>query len=220
VEGACLKRAWSRHKLENDEQAKAAVSDALKDKDALLILDNFDEVLQKVLPGCYVLVTAREEELLKKAFGLVDKKYHIKLEGFGLQDARELFYNVCERTFNDDDKGVVDQMLGLMGGMPLAIKIAAHAVSDALPTAQLTSLLAQLRDNLDGLCLDELPDEDRAHYNVKGCLMMSFKSLANDPERQGLEWMFDAASACASGGFYKKALFKPLGSMTTWARGC
>lgn len=196
----------------DDGQAKAEVVNSLKGKDALLILDNFDQLEQAIEVDCYVLVTGREEEVAQKAFGTkLTREAFIKLKGFSIDDARELFYKLCRRQVEESDKEVVDKMLGLMAGMPLAVKIAALAVEDTLPDEPLANLLVKFRDDLDSICLDGMTESDRAFYNVKSCLMMSFESLASDPQRQELEWLFDAAAACPVGGFRSRELLMAAG---------
>ncbi len=203
---------------------EAQVTEYLRPRDMLLVLDNFEQLLDGVTslvrllaaaPGLVLLVTSRQRlnlaaEWLHDLPGLEfpAEDAHEPLAGFG---ALQLFARRARQERGDfalvsAEATAAAEICRLVQGMPLAIELAA-AATGAQSTAEIAR---QLRSGLDALAADwaDLPPR---HRSIRAAFEQSWASLS-DGERQVLRCLsvfsggFDAAAAGAVAGAQPIAL--------------
>ncbi|HEX6134624.1 MAG TPA: protein kinase, partial [Longimicrobiales bacterium] len=157
----------------------------LRDKELLLVLDNFEHmrsqaaVLATLLdhaPGLRLLVTSRER---------LDLRHEtlITLEGLPLSgeessDAVKLFVAGARRLdrhfeLDENNRRHVTRICALLGGIPLAIELASTWVR-ALSCAE---ILAEIERDMDTLS-SEAPDLEERHRSLRATFDASWRLLA------------------------------------------
>jgi predicted ATPase/tetratricopeptide (TPR) repeat protein/DNA-binding XRE family transcriptional regulator len=148
--------------------AKQQVLDYLRQKQMLIVLDNFEHLLDGVglaaellttVPGVTLLATSRERLRLQgeQVFNIkgLDVPDRLGPEKAAMYTAVQLFIQSAQRSRQDfspsgEDFATISQLCRLVGGMPLAIELAAGWV-DAL---SLTDIEAEIQKSLDFLATD------------------------------------------------------------------
>lgn len=194
--------------LSRGEDPVAELKAFLREKNLLLVLDNFEHLtsaagllatLLENAPGVRMLVTSRERLNLQHETLLA-------LDGltFGEQDndsdAVKLFLagaRRLDRHFQMDaaNRSQIVRICALLGGIPLAIELASSWVR-ALSCAE---ILAELERDLDVLS-SESPDLEERHHSMRATFDASWRLLA-PPEQSALARLavfrsaFDRAAA-------------------------
>lgn len=159
------------------EDEKVQLLNYLREKEILLIMDNFEHlvegarVISDILnsaPGVKILVTSREllnlrGEWIVQIEGMeVPESERIDVEGYSavqlfLYNARRVNANV---TFSDEDKHFVVRICQLVDGLPLGIEIA----SSWLRSLSCKEISQEIEKNLDFLStsLRDLPERHRS----------------------------------------------------------
>jgi predicted ATPase/Tfp pilus assembly protein PilF len=173
------------------EEPLAEVIDFLREKQMLLVLDNFEQlisggtVLATILeeaPGVCLIVTSRERVGLRAEMLLA-------LDGLTLQgaggaepgDAIRLFLSVADRLDRNscaEAPREIQQICELLGGVPLAIELAASWVR----VMSCSEILHELQQGLDILATDA-PDVPVRHRSLRATFDASWRLLT--PEERG-----------------------------------
>jgi len=190
----------------------------LREKELLLVMDNFEHMVQgaslvadilKTAPRVKILVTSREllnlkGEWIMQVEGLeVPAGNDINIEGYS---AVQLFmYNaqraVTRAALNDDDKKFVVRICQLVAGMPLGIELA----SSWLRTLSAREICQEIEKNLDFL-VTSMRDVPERHRSLRAVFDYSW-NLLSGPEREALKKL-----SVFRGGFMRDAAEKIAGS--------
>ncbi len=133
-----------------------ALAEALQHRDLLLVLDNFEHVIDaatsisellSIAPNLHVLATSREA--LR-----INGEHRLEVPPLPLDDATELFRQRAvavrpELRLVNGDVGAVERICSRLDGLPLALELAAARAAILTPTA-LEERLAQLLDLPEG----------------------------------------------------------------------
>ncbi|MDZ7801840.1 MAG: BTAD domain-containing putative transcriptional regulator [Trueperaceae bacterium] len=177
--------------LEGDEAAEDAVKEALAGAEALLVLDDMDGALAaatwltellNACAGVTLLVTSRRRlevpgEWVAPLAGLELPDEGASPEEVRAADAVRLFADAAARiepsfVLNEDTSSAVLRICRLVGGLPLALELAAAWVR-ALP---LGDLARELEKGIDLLGRTPHDDRDR-HSSVRAAFEVSWQSL-------------------------------------------
>jgi predicted ATPase/class 3 adenylate cyclase len=187
-----------------------ALADHLRNRRLLLVVDNFEQVveagpvLERLLgaaAGLRVLVTSRvalsvrgEQELVVPPLALPDPERPPDLESLGRSEAVRLFVERAravrpEFRLTAENAPAVAEITARLDGLPLAIELAATRVKLLTPA----ELLPRLRDRLNLLTggARTLPDRQRT---LRGAVAWSH-DLLSPPERR----LFDRLSVFTGG---------------------
>ncbi|MGH3875893.1 MAG: tetratricopeptide repeat protein [Actinophytocola sp.] len=158
-----------------DERA-ALLRTSMTGRRMIVVLDDaLDETQVRPLlpgaPGSLVLVTSR-----RRLTGLDDVR-PVSLDVLPLRDATALFNRVAGTDGLDEDRAeLVDEIVGLCGRLPLAIRIAAARLRNR-PMWTLTHLAERLRDQQH-----RLAELESGRRSVTAALDLSYRQL--EPDRQ------------------------------------
>ncbi|MEM7118185.1 MAG: tetratricopeptide repeat protein, partial [Chloroflexota bacterium] len=166
--------------------------DSLSEKQLLLILDNFEHLLDgthliaKLLQACpqlVVLVTSREKLRLRE-------EQILPLEGVAYEmadaiaPAQQLFVAFAQRLqphfgLSPETEPLVNRICQLLAGMPLAIELAATWID----TLSLADIVAELQDGLDILTADlhNIPDR---HRNIEAVFEATWQRLPTTSQQR------------------------------------
>ena len=177
----------------------AALCDHLRDRELLLVADNFEQVaeagavLERLLvaaPGLRVLVTSRvalavvgEQELVLPPLALPDPGRLSDLDALGRTEAVRLFVERAQAVrpafrLTGENAPAVAEICARLDGLPLAIELAATRVKVLAP-AQILPRLERRLGLLTGGART-LPDRQRT---LRGAIAWSH-DLLPDPERR------------------------------------
>ena len=168
-----------------DAGSEAALSAALAQRDDVLLLDGVDGVLaaarklalslRSACPHLTLVVTAHRP--LR-----VGEEQLFRLDGLDATAAAELFLqrSAGDRVPGYDDPGAVEEALGPLSGLPLAIELAAPWVGFLRPR-ELGQALARKLD----LLRSDRPDLPERHRNLQAALERTWESLT-DAGREAL----------------------------------
>jgi predicted ATPase/DNA-binding SARP family transcriptional activator len=160
--------------------AKAGVLAYLRTRRMLLLLDNFDELLEgaplllEILhhaPGVKLLITSRERLALAE-------EWLLPLAGLTVDDAAvELFVQRAMRVAPDldpiEDGAAIRELCRLVEGMPLAIELAASWAG----IMRCETITQEVRTSLDFLTADVLTDLPERHRSMRGVFETSWGLL-------------------------------------------
>ena len=157
----------------------------LRDKDMLLVFDNFEQIqngaslveeIVKKAPGVKMLVTSREPLNIQSEWRQMIGGIDVMGER---SEAIELFQRSARRmvpsfSLHDDDKSAVLELSRLVDGMPLALEIAAAWVRVMKPV----DILAETKKSLDFLAspFQDLPER---HQSVRVVLAQTWQLLTS-----------------------------------------
>jgi tetratricopeptide (TPR) repeat protein len=163
---------------------------------ALLILDNADRPdIRELMPGglCTVIITTRDRELLDHA-GL-PQEMQICLRQFDTDESLTFLARLIGDTPVRQEESAVRELAGLVGNLPLALRIAGASLrSDFLRPDRISRYVADLSDERKRLSL--LQWRDVAELNVLAVFHLSLASLTT-AERT----TFACLAVCAESGF-------------------
>jgi len=193
---------------------KTQVLDYLREKEVLLILDNFEHLIEgagiiaEILSAASkvkILVTSREllnlrGEWILQITGMdVPEGERIDVEGYS---AVQLFFYNARRvnaglSFSDEDRLYVVRISQLVGGLPLGIELA----SAWLRTLSCKEIAQEIEKSIDFL-VTTLRDVPERHRSLKAVFEYSWK-LLSDEEKETLRKL-----AVFHGGFSRQAADK------------
>lgn len=162
---------------ETDLQSRSRrVTDLLARKRALVVLDNAHGTadVQHLLPRddrkCSVLITTRNRRMLPQAI-------HVDLNSFEREEGLTLFRRVLGAERVEEARRGAEEILAQLGGLPLAVSIAASDLAETpLTLLEYHELLLDERDRLE-----HLADWEDASKSVRASFELSFRRL---PVRQ------------------------------------
>jgi len=170
-------------------------------KDALLIIDNVEEGDDIIKPGCYVLVTTRNTS----TFGLVPRGTIYNLSGLSVDEGKKLLSKFIEPQRIANDPGGALRLVEHLGGLPLAIDIAAQHLSE-VPDLSFPEYIGRIQNKIDELKIKDDPDK-----NVHSTLELSLEQLEKIENGKDLLLLFEGASVCAESGFTSLTLGETAG---------
>jgi predicted ATPase len=193
--------------------------DYLRAKTMLLILDNFEHLLDgtglvtqilQVAPGLKIVATSRERLKLRdeQLFHLsgIDFPTPKTLEAAAETSAVKLFVDSARRvqpdfTLESDDLAQIAEICRLVQGMPLAILLAAAWV-ELLTPAEIAAELGQSLDFLES----EWQDVPNRHHSMRAVFDHSW-GLLSEPERETFQQL-----SVFRGGFTRQAAQEVAGA--------
>lgn len=175
-------------KFHSDQHPKQQLLDHLQKQQLLLIIDNFEHLLDharlltdilKAAPTISLLVTSREK------LGLTGEVVYV-ITGLSIpyaesteiaaHDAVKLFLEAASRTsypIDENDMHLVARICEILGGMPLAILLAAAW----LDTLSLAEIEAEIKQGLD-ILETTLRDAPQRHQSIEAVFDSSWQQLA------------------------------------------
>ena len=198
---ATIRRGADPMAFPDAKTAKEEVTKVLNRKGTLLIIDNVNEAHEIIEPECSVLVTTRN----KGAFGILPKESIYPLKKFGKSEGLDFLKKVLgESRVNKDLQGA-SRLVEVLGGMPLAVEIAAKHLYDT-PDIAFPHYIGWVRDKVEWLKLEDNPDKD-----VIASLTLSLELLGKEDCGNELLALFEAGSVCAEMGFTSLVLGSAAG---------
>ena len=185
----------------DNAKAKDEIYKHLDRKEVLLVIDNVNEADEIIRPGCSVLVTTRDQ----KAFGIISRIAIKELDTLSKDDGVKLLVGVLGKARVAQDPSGASRIVEILGGMPLALAIAAYHL-EAVPDLSFPDYLGQIRGKIKELKLKD--SEDKA---VVVSLELSLGQLGSIPRGARLLDIFEAASVCAESGFTPLTLMETAG---------
>ena len=185
----------------DNAKAKDEIYKHLDRKEVLLVIDNVNEADEIIRPGCSVLVTTRDQ----KAFGIISRIAIKELDTLSKDDGVKLLVGVLGKARVAQDPSGASRIVEILGGMPLALAIAAYHL-EAVPDLSFPDYLGQIRGKIKELKLKD--SEDKA---VVVSLELSLGQLESIPLGVRLSALFEAASVCAESGFTPLTLMETAG---------
>jgi tetratricopeptide (TPR) repeat protein len=168
---------------------KEQVIDYLKNKKILLVLDNLEHLLEgvdlisdifKTSPGIKILATSRERLGLQSEH-LFDL-YGLNVKDSSRSDALQLFAERAKRNNLDfvlePHLQAVTKICQLLGGMPLAIELAASWLRLLTPN----EIVTELEGSLDILATSARDVPER-HHNMRSVFEVSWQRLSEEEQR-------------------------------------
>jgi len=186
----------------DDVSAKEAVRQALMRKDALLIIDNVneaDEIIKKT--ECSILITTRN----RGVFGLMHKEAIRELEEFETDEGLELLEKVLGKERVIKDIQAARHLVEVLGGMPLAVDIAAWHLNYA-PDLKFTDYIGEVQGRIKKLEIRGVEDK-----SVFASLELSLEHLKKEEHGDEMLILFEAIGVCAETGFTSEALVASAG---------
>lgn len=159
------------------DELAALYRSTLADRRVMVVFDNAgaEEQVRPLLPGapgCLVVVTSR-----RRLTGL-DGACTLSLDVLPLPDAVELLHRVVgSGPSTPDDAGAVEEIVDVVGRLPLAVRIAAGRLR-ARPSWRPAHLAALLRDERE-----RLSELDSGRQGVAAAFSLSYRELP-DPARR------------------------------------
>ena len=181
-----------------EKPPKEQVLNYLKQKDLLLVLDNFEHLqsganlvndLLENAPHVQVLVTSRTRLQLQRecVFEVDGLQFPTQpdAEIFENFEAVQLFTSLAQRAdpnyqMTSADRPAIVEICQLMDGMPLGIELAAHWVRVISPQ----EIVSELRENMD-ILKTEMVDVPERHRSMRAMFDYSWK-LLDEKEKQVL----------------------------------
>jgi predicted ATPase/DNA-binding CsgD family transcriptional regulator len=167
--------------LRGQEEPRVQLSDYLSGKHLLLVLDNFEHLVQAADLLGEILTTAPEVKLLvttREALNL-QEEWVCPVPGMGFDDAVQLFAERASRVKRGyspgEDCGDIARLYQLVQGMPLAIELAASWVR-TLPCAE---IVREIERNLDFLATNVRNMPER-HRSMRAVFAESWRLLSEE----------------------------------------
>jgi predicted ATPase/class 3 adenylate cyclase len=185
--------------LYEDKQPKVQVLNYLKQKEVLLVLDNFEHLhsgagmigeLLDAAPKLHALVTSRTRLQLQKecVYAVNGLQFPERADEQIFEDfeAVQLFTNLAQRAdpsykLTEKDYPAIVEICKLMDGMPLGIELASHWVRVISPQ----EIVDELREDID-LLKTEMVDVPDRHRSMRAMFDYSWR-LLNEKEQHALK---------------------------------
>jgi tetratricopeptide (TPR) repeat protein len=192
---------WKPDPFPDDAKAKEEICRRLNRKGVLLVIDNVNEDDEIIRPGCAVLVTTRD----RGAFGMLNRRAIHQLGRLSDAEGKDLLVEVLGADRVARDPKGASRIVEILGGMPLAIDIAARHM-EAAPDLSFPDYIGQIQWKIQELKLKDIEDKD-----VVASLELSLKQLESLENGGELVSLFEAASVCAEAGFSSRTLAEAAG---------
>jgi predicted ATPase/DNA-binding CsgD family transcriptional regulator len=181
-----------RFHISGDGTPREQLLNYLGDQEMLLVMDNFEHLLDGVdivadiLSGCEnvkILVTSREalnlqEEWVRPVSGM-RFPHESNIQDIAPYSALKLFMERAHRIRGDfDDLGCAIRICQLVGGMPLAIELA----SAWLKVMPCEKIVQEIQRNLDFL-VTKSRNTDERHRSIRAVFDQSWQLLSDDEQR-------------------------------------
>ncbi len=180
----------------DEARAKEAITSALDRRDGLLIIDNVTELDQIVRPGCFLLVTSRDRQV----FGIIPNEGIRELSGLSIKEGIQLLEKILSPERVRIDIKAAERIIEILGGLPLAVEIAAKQLADA-PDLSFSQYIGSVEGKIQKLVLEGCPDKD-----VVTSLELSLEQLEGTKDGPELIALFAALGVCAPSGFTSQTL--------------
>lgn len=187
--------------LPDEAKAKEVIKKVLGRKGALLIIDNVTKADQIIQPGCYLLITSREKDV----FGIIPHEAIHILPGLSIDEGKDLLKKILGEERVQNDLLGAERLIKILGGMPLAVEIAAKHLADA-PGVSFPEYIRWVDRKIEKLKLDDIFEKD-----VVASFEISLEQLHNERGGDKLIDLFEAVSVCAPSGFTSKTLAAAAG---------
>lgn len=184
------------------------LSDYLTNKNMLLLIDNFEQVISGAellteliaqAPQTQILLTSRERVNLRH-------EKRITLDGLSKEESYELFIQTARRIRSDyspniEGREAIETICRLIDGSPLAIELAAGWIN----MLKAPEILAEMSEGIDFLAssVRDVPERQRS---IRAISEHSWK-LLNDAERDALRRL-----SVFRGGFRREAVRHVVGA--------
>jgi predicted ATPase len=193
-------------------EAKAQVIDYLSKKQLLLVLDNYEHVIDAAnltseillaATGVKILVSSRQRlnQSGETVFPLRGMDFPLSESAYNADDyaAVKLFLQAARRVLPDmelmpEEYGIIARICKLVEGLPLGIVLAASWVS----MLSLEEIASEIEKSIDFL-ENELKDLPERHHSIRAVLDYSW-NLLNEPEQEAFMKL-----ALFRGGFTRDA---------------
>lgn len=192
---------------QNGQDPREALLDYCREKTLLLIFDNMEHVLAgaslladllEVAPNVKLIATSRERLNLR-----VETVYYLHPV---MESGATLFIEMIETmhptiTINDTEKQHIDRIVTLVGGLPLALTLAANWI-DMLSVEEIADEIERSLDFLEA----QLGDMPERHHSIRAVIDPTWNRL-NDTERHAFMWL-----SVFRGGFTRKLFQQVTGA--------
>ena len=193
--------------VRGNQTSEEVLCNYCREKELLLIFDNFEHVLSgaklladilEAAPKVSILATSRERLNLR-----VETAFRLQPV---TQDAEQLFIEAAtmmrpDSVFAEDDLPVIHRMVALVGGSPLALILAATWVD----TLSIAEIAEEIEANLDFLNADmgDMPERQRSFHAV---VDPTWKRL-DEQEQKAYMW-----ASLFRGGFTRESFGQVTGT--------
>jgi tetratricopeptide (TPR) repeat protein len=185
----------------DNAKAKDEICMLLKQKAALLVIDNVNEAGEIIRPDCPVLVTTRE----RRAFGIASRMAIKELDGLSGDDGVKLLAKILGEARVSLDLSGASRIVEILGGIPLALDIAACHLQ-TVPDPSFPDYIDEIQGKIEELKLKESEDKE-----VVASLELSLRQFENIPHGAERIAFFEAAGVCAESGFTSLTLTETAG---------
>ncbi|MBI5652655.1 MAG: CHAT domain-containing protein [Chloroflexi bacterium] len=168
-----------------EAQREGAVRDEIRQRRALILLDNYETFIQaleqktpvaRALAPFLASIAGGETVLLittrDQVKGFANAR-EILIEGLDADEARALFWDFAFARYRDADDALAAQLVERVGGGPLALELLAHAFSDSAET--FPDFLRGLNEHLARA--ENLYQAAARQQTLAGCFDYSFAFL-------------------------------------------
>ena len=178
------------------EGLAALVRSALRGREALIILDNAEEVAADEFPllipgvqGCVTLVTSRRSFTELERYGRM-----LVVREMDQKEAEALLARILGATADEEEQGARGELAKRLGFLPLALDIAARLIMKRKwSSAEYLSRLEGAPSLVAELCL---PLAERPEDSVAVAFALSYEAL-----NEGQQRLFRALGVMTEGGF-------------------
>lgn len=190
-----------------EQSAQEVLFNYCREKELLLIFDNFEHVLQgaslladilEIAPKATIIASSRERLNLR-----VETTFYLNPV---TEDADTLFIEVATMmqpnfVLSEDEQGIVHDIVDLVGGSPLALVLAATWVD----TLSIAEIAEEIENNLDFLSAEmgDMPERQRSIHAV---IDPTWKRL-NEKEQKAFMW-----ASVFRGGFTRETFQQVTGA--------
>jgi tetratricopeptide (TPR) repeat protein len=175
----------------DDARAKEEICKRLNRRGTLLVIDNVKEADEIIKPGCSILVTTRE----RGAFGMMHRRAIHELSRLSENEGKSLLMEILGEPRVARDPVGASRIVEILGGMPLALEIAAYHL-EAAPDLSFPNYIGEIQGKIEELKIGDVEDK-----NVMASLELSLKQLETSESGAKRVALFEAASVCAESGF-------------------
>ncbi|MFA6363758.1 tetratricopeptide repeat protein [Methanoregula sp.] len=167
-------------------------------KKSLLIIDDVKDEKELIKSGCFTLITSRNQMILGSDY----ENSIFRLSGLDYQGGIELLSLIIGNDRVSADIDCAIQIIEILGGLPLAIEIAAQHIRE-IPDLSFSEYIGQIQNKIEDLKID-----GKEKKNVRASLEISIDQLVTLPEGNKLLELFEASSICPESGFTSNLLIQ------------
>jgi len=192
--------------IPDTEGLAGLVRSVLREREALIIVDNAERVAAEEFPlllpgvqGCVTLVTSRRSFTELRRYGRV-----LPVGEMEREEAETLLARIIGETMDKDEQAARGELAKRLGWLPLALDITARLMAErGWSSAECLDRLEGAASLVAELCL---PLAERPEDSVAVAFALSYEALKEDQQR-----LFRALGVMAEGGFAALAVAGVLG---------